>query len=127
LGVLELESGLRGTGGILQSDRQTVNTAKVNAIAPAMYHTSGGGSSGGAGPIPAGTASFTVSLSAASTKPAPRSTVDGTAHAGVETTKVISTQLSATPAETGQMQFLLAFSAPVKARRSPARRPPLYC
>ena len=120
------------TGGILQNDWQTVNTAKVNAIAPAMYHTTGGGSSGGgSGPIPDGTASFTVSLSAASTKPVTvhYATVDGTAHAGVdyaavsgsltfapgETTKVVSTQLFATPGETGQMKFLLALSAPVNA------------
>ncbi len=97
-----------------------------------MYHVTGGGSSGGgSSPIPDGTASFTVRLSAASTKPVTvhYATVDGTAHAGVdyaavsgsltfapgETTKVVSTQLFATPGETGQMKFLLALSSPVNA------------
>jgi hypothetical protein len=50
-----------------------------------MYHVTGGGSSGGSsGPIPDGTASFTVALSAASTKPVTvhYATVDDTAHAG---------------------------------------------
>jgi hypothetical protein len=120
------------TGGILQNDWQTVNTAKVNAIAPAMYHVTGGGSSGGSsGPIPDGTASFTVALSAASTKPVTvhYATVDDTAHAGVdyaavsgnltfapgESTRVVSTQLFATPGESGQMKFLLALSTPVNA------------
>lgn len=120
------------TGGILQDDWQTVNTNKVNAIAPAMFHSTS--SSGGTGMLPDGTASFTVSLSAASTQQVTvhYATVDGTAHAGVdytaisgdlvfapgETTKIVSTQLFAKPGETGQMQFLLALSNPLNATLS---------
>jgi aryl-phospho-beta-D-glucosidase BglC (GH1 family) len=113
------------TGGILQDDWSTVNTAKIAAIQPAEYHPNAVAPAGSAA---AGTASFTVALSAASNQSVSvhYATVDGTAHAGTdyttisgdlvfapgETTKIVSTQLFATPGETGQMQFLLALSTP---------------
>ncbi|MGE0415509.1 MAG: cellulase family glycosylhydrolase [Acetobacteraceae bacterium] len=118
------------TGGILQNDWQTVNTAKVDAISPIMYHTDGG-SGGSSDPIPDGTASFVVKLSDTSTTAVTvhYQTVDGSAHAGVdydavsgdlvfqpgETTKIVSTQLYATPGQTGEMQFLLSLSTPQNA------------
>lgn len=117
------------TGGILQDDWKTVNTAKVLAIEPAEYHPATGATPPAANtPVADGTVSFTVSLSYASaqTVAVHYASVDGTAHAGVdyaaisgdlffaagETSKIVSTQLFATPGDSGQMQFLLALSAP---------------
>ncbi len=118
------------TGGILQNDWRTVNDAKVDAIDPILYHGDTG-SDGGSGPIPDGTARFVVTLSDAATSPVTvhYATVDGTAHAGIdydavsgdlvfqpgETTRIVSTQLYATPGQTGQMEFLLSLSAPQNA------------
>ncbi len=118
------------TGGILKDDWTTIDTVKVNAINPIMYHTASGGGTT-TGPIPDGTANFVVALSSAASTAVTvhYTTVDGTAHAGVdytavsgdlvfqpgETSKIVSAQLFATPGQTGQAQFTLALSAPQNA------------
>lgn len=115
------------TGGILMNDWRTINTEKVEAIEPILFHEEGE-EGGPSEPVPNGTASFVVKLSEASDKPVTVNyhTVDGTAKAGDdyapisgsltfapgETTKILSTQLFATPEDTGQMEFLLALDTP---------------
>jgi endoglucanase len=121
------------TGGILADDWNTVNTAKVTAINPIMYHADTGTGGGTPDPTPqvSGVANFVVKLSEASTLPVTvhYHTVDGTAHAGVDyagiagdlvfqpgdTSKILSTQIYGLPGETGEMRFLLALDTPQNA------------
>jgi len=121
------------TGGILANDWKTVNTAKVEAINPIMYHEQAGSGGGGGDPVPqpSGVARFEVKLSKAATAPVSvhYRTVDDTAHAGVDyaavsgnlvfqpgdTSEIVSVQLFGTPGETGEMRFLLALDAPQNA------------
>lgn len=72
------------TGGILQDDWTTVNTAKVNRVQPVQSPISGS---------VAPTATFTVTLSAASSGAVSVSyaTADGTAHAGTDYTAASGT------------------------------------
>lgn len=116
------------TGGILENDWRTIDTEKVDAIDPIMFHDDNDDPGGPSDPVPNGTASFVVKLSEASDVAVTVNyhTVDGTAKAGDdyapisgmltflpgETTKILSTQLFATPEDTGQMQFLLALDSP---------------
>lgn len=113
------------TGGILAGDWKTINTAKVAAIDPILFHADG---TGPATPVPNGIASFVVTLSQASDVAVTVNyrTVEGTAKAGDdfapiagslvfqpgETTKILSTQLFASPEDTGEMAFLLALDSP---------------
>jgi endoglucanase len=122
------------TGGILQNDWSTVNQAKVDAIAPAMYYPTTGSSQGGSTGSSSGqnaTATFTVTLSAAQTAPVTvaYATADGTAKAGVnytatsgtltfapgQTQATISTSVLDPAGASGQMQFLLNLSDPLGA------------
>ncbi len=68
------------TGGIVLGDWTTVNQAKIEALAPALWK---GATATGSGPAEA---DFTVTLSQASTSPVTLQvqTVDGTAKAGVD-------------------------------------------
>jgi len=116
------------TGGILENDWRTIDAEKVEAIDPILYRVDDGNPDGPSEPVPNGTATFEVKLSAASTQAVTVNyhTVDGTAKAGDdyapisgsltfapgETTKILSTQLFATPEDSGQMEFLLALDSP---------------
>lgn len=125
-----------GTGGIVGNDWSTVQTAKLDAIQPAMYHaagsTSGGGTSGGtAGGTSGGTATFDLTLSAPQTTPVTvhYATADGTAKAGVnytaasgtvtfapgQTTAAVTTAVLDPAGASGQLQFLLDLSDPLGA------------
>ncbi|MGE0224584.1 MAG: cellulase family glycosylhydrolase [Acetobacteraceae bacterium] len=119
------------TGGILADDWTTVNTEKVAAISPIMYHENT--SSGGTDPAPqvSGIANFVVKLSAPSAVPVAvhYHTVDDTAQAGIDyagivgdlifqpgdTTKILSTQIYDMPGGAGEMCFLLALDSPQNA------------
>jgi hypothetical protein len=115
------------TGGILENDWRTIDAEKVAAIDPILFRTEGDPDAPSE-PVLNGSAQFVVKLSAASTMPVTVTyhTVDGTAKAGDhyapisgnlvfqpgETTKILSTQLFATPEDTGEMAFLLALGSP---------------
>ncbi|MCB8875308.1 cellulase family glycosylhydrolase [Acidisoma silvae] len=110
------------TGGILENDWATVDTTKMNAITPALYH-SGTGTS--VSPL---TVDFQVKLSSASAGPVTvhYQTVDGTAKAGTdyvaesgtltfqpgETAEIVSATLLGTHAVTSQLTFMLDLSTP---------------
>lgn len=122
-----------GTGGIVGNDWSTVQTAKLDAIQPAMYHAAGStsGSGGTSGATTGGTATFDLTLSAPQTAPVTvdYATADGTAKAGVnytatsgtvtfapgQTSASISTAVLDPTGASGQMQFLLDLSDPLGA------------
>lgn len=120
------------TGGILGNDWRTLDAEKLAAIEPILFHRADDDPSDPPAPVANGVARFEIKLSAASAQPVSvrYETVDGTAKAGDhyapiagtvtfapgEISKIVSTQLFATPDDSGEMRFLLALSDAEGAR-----------
>lgn len=113
------------TGGILKDDWSTVDTTKMTAITPALYH------SGTTTTVTPATVDFVVKLSTASSSAVTLhyQTMDGTAKAGVDyvaesgtltfapgtTTAIVSTDLLGDSTATSSLNFFLSLSDPIGA------------